>query len=147
MTSLSFLRSGVIVLMLSAMVGCKQEGCTDSDSLNFSSRAKEDDGSCVYEASAVFWHNQTASDSLQSNEVSTVTYYVDDAAVGSTATTVYWTSAPSCGENGSISITKRLGRAKTKNFDYRVEDQNGSILEEGQLTMTANTCEAVQFIP
>lgn len=147
MTSTSFLRTIIIVLSFSAIIGCKQEGCTDSDSLNFSSRADEDDGSCVFEASAVFWHDQAASDSLLSNNVTTLTYYVDDTSVGSNASTTFWTSAPGCGGNGSLSITERLGRAKTKNFDYRIEDQNGNLLEEGQLTMSANSCEAVQFIP
>ncbi|TNE54834.1 MAG: hypothetical protein EP338_05810 [Bacteroidetes bacterium] len=30
------------------MVSCKKEGCTDSNALNYSSKAKKDDGTCTY---------------------------------------------------------------------------------------------------
>ncbi len=46
-TATAFLMALVLVVSL---VSCKKEGCTDSSALNYSSKAKKDNGSCKYAA-------------------------------------------------------------------------------------------------
>ncbi len=38
-----------ILIMASAISSCKKEGCTDDNATNFNSKAKTEDGSCIYE--------------------------------------------------------------------------------------------------
>jgi len=46
----SLLLSG---LVLFAATSCKKEGCTDANASNYSEKAKEDDGSCTYDAGSL----------------------------------------------------------------------------------------------
>ncbi len=39
----------VVFALLISSVSCKKKGCTDSNATNFVEKAKEDDGSCVFE--------------------------------------------------------------------------------------------------
>ena len=36
------------ILALTALGGCKKEGCTDSTATNFDSKAKKNNGTCIY---------------------------------------------------------------------------------------------------
>ncbi len=38
----------VALAVMVIMVGCQKEGCTDSNALNYDSKAKKDNGTCVY---------------------------------------------------------------------------------------------------
>ncbi len=38
----------IVIFFLTLIAGCKTEGCTDKDALNFNITADSDDGSCVY---------------------------------------------------------------------------------------------------
>lgn len=38
-----------LIFTIAVFFSCKHEGCTDSDALNYDSKAKEDDGSCEYD--------------------------------------------------------------------------------------------------
>ena len=130
---------------LTTVTSCKKEGCIDPDGKNFNADAKKDDGTCQYEGSALFWYDQTTSADLQFDEAITLTYYVDGQVVGSSATSVFWTSSPVCGQNGSITVTKDLGGVKNKSYTYSVKDQTGFEYWSGILNFTANGCEAVQL--
>jgi len=133
-----------ITLLL--MSSCKKEGCTDPDSKTYNADAKKDDGSCQYEGNSVLWYNETTSNYLQDDGAITLTYYVDGVVVGSSATSVYWTGSPDCGQNGSITITKDLGDVKSKSYTYSVIDQTGYEYWAGSLNFMANTCEATELI-
>ena len=87
----------------------KEQGCTDPDSKNYSATAEEDDGSCAYEGEVVFWYNKITSENLYDDGSDALTFYVDGKVVGSSNANVYWGSAPSCGDNASITVTKDLG--------------------------------------
>ncbi len=123
-------------------VSCsKEEGCTDSSATNFSESAEEDNGSCTYKGSVVFWYNQATSNYLTSDPPSqSLVFYVDGAVVGSTAASVYWNSAPTCGTNGSITVEKNLGTSKSKSYAYKVVDNNGLELWSDNVVLEANTC-------
>lgn len=133
-----------------SIVGCKKDkikGCTMTDAKNFNSSAEEDDGSCTYEGQQVLWYGAATSDSLINVDgSSSLTYKVDGIIVGSSATSVYFPSAPSCGQTGSITITKDLGKSKTKICTYEVTDNFGWIDWSGTIIFSANTCTKTELV-
>lgn len=143
MKKVSFLLFGAMLLVLA---GCKKEGCTNPDAVNYSEDAGKDDGTCTFEGSAVFWYGQNTSTQLSNDGAITLTYYVNDNVVGSSATSVFWTASPTCRQNGSVTVTVDLGNATNKSYTYRVQDQDGWVYWEGVQNFTANTCEAVELV-
>lgn len=133
--------------LLSVLIfsSCKQEGCTDKNAVNYSADADKDDGTCKFEGKIVFWYNQTAATYLINNGSTSLTFYCDGAIVGSTSTSVYWTGAPDCGSNASITVTKDLGFSKTKSYSYSVIDDLGNVIWGGEVSLDANTCLAFQL--
>ena len=127
------------------VVSCKKEGCLDADATNFSAEAKKDDGSCTFEGSNVFWYNEAIADFLIADDAVSLTYYVDDILIGSSAAGVFWTSAPDCGQDASITITKNLGNVKTQSYTYKVIDQTGFVYWNGTLNFNANTCFKIEL--
>ena len=92
-------RTVLTLTLISAIVlltDCRKEGCADPDSINYDSSAKFDDGSCQFEGEVLFWYGQTTSQDLVNNGAITLTFYVDNEIVGSTAANVFWTEAPKC---------------------------------------------------
>jgi hypothetical protein len=139
-----------IALLIGAMSICvtscsKEQGCTDPDSKNYNINAEEDDGSCLYEGSIVFWFNQSTANDLMEDDAISLKYYVDGNLIGSSATSVYWTGAPNCDQSGAVSVTKDLGDTKTKSFTYSVKDQTGFEYWSGNIIFTANTCTAYEL--
>jgi len=135
----------LIILGTTTMTSCKKEGCTDPDSTTYNPDATKDDWTCQYEGETVFWYGQTASDGLIADGATNLTFYVDGQVVGSTATSVYWTAAPNCGDNASITVTKDLGGVKTQSYSYSVKDQTGFEYWSGTLNFNANTCFATEL--
>jgi len=145
MRSIKFFTLGLLIVGSTFLTSCKKEGCTDLNSKNYNADAKKDDGTCQYEGRALLWYNQSASTGLQNDGAITLTYYVDGQIVGSSATSVYWTASPECGQNASITVTKDLGGVKNKSYTYSVKDQTGFEYWTGVLNFTASSCEAVQL--
>lgn len=136
---------GILIFGVTAMTSCKKEGCTDPDSTTYNSDAKKDDGTCQYEGETVFWYGETASNGLVADGASNLTFYIDGEIAGSTATSVFWTGAPDCGNNASITITKDLSGVKTQSYSYSVRDQTGFEYWSGTLNFNANTCFAAEL--
>jgi len=136
-----------LLLIVSVLIlhSCKQEGCTDKNASNYSSDADKDDGTCTYKGEVVFWYGESVSSYLTILQSNSLTFYVDGVIVGSTASSVYWTSAPSCNSNASITVEKDLGLVKSKESTYRVINEDGLTLWEGQVTFVANTCTTFQL--
>jgi hypothetical protein len=135
-----------ITLFIVFFTSCKkQEGCTDKNATNYSVDAEEDDGTCTYEGSVVFWYGQSASTGLQNDLSTSLTFYVDGNIVGSTATNQYWTGAPGCGDNASITVVKPLGLVKSKSYPYQVIDDWGDVIWSGNVSFDANTCYKLEL--
>jgi hypothetical protein len=134
------------VVAMMAATGCKTDGCTDPNAVNFDSEADNNDGSCQFEGEVVFWYNEAAADGLIDFGSNSLTFYVDGAVVGSTAANVFWTAGPACGANGSITVTRDLGNTTNIALPYRVEDDFGDVIWDGIVNFSANTCEAVELV-
>lgn len=94
--------------------GCKKEkvkGCMDSSSKNYNPKAEEDDGSCSYSGSCVFW---ILAGDISSGESANV--YLDGVLQGNVSVTFY--NAPSCDETGALTVHKDMGRNKYGNYSF-----------------------------
>ncbi len=136
----------ILGMSLFSLQSCRpEEGCTNKDATNYSPDAEKDDGSCKYTGEIVFWYNASSSANLINYPSSSLTFYVDGAVVGSTATNVYWTAAPDCGQNATITVSKDLGTSTSKSYSYVVKDNDDYIIWQGTVNFEANTCTAYQL--
>lgn len=135
-----FLLLGLVLLTATS---CKKEGCTDQDATNFESEAKKDDGSCSYSGTLTPWHNEQDALFLVGDGAETLYYYIDDQLVGTAAASAYFPSAPVCGQNGAVTITRDLGSSKSSSHILTVEDQTGFNYGTYSVTFIANTCVTV----
>jgi hypothetical protein len=133
----------LLVISIS-LAGCKTEGCTDLDAVNWNPDADTWDGSCVYEGQAVLWYGEEVATEKQQFATS-YSFYSDGQLVGSQAVTMFWTGAPDCGQASSITITKDLGNNTTMNATYEVIDDQGYTVWEGIVNFQANTCIAIEL--
>ena len=130
----------ICLLVIYLAPSCKKEGCTDSAAKNYDAKAKKDNNTCNYEGSVVFWYGEDVSQALILNGVTSLKYFLDDQLIGSTSSDVYFTGAPDCGQNGSITSSKDLGTVKNKSYTYRVEDQLGIEHWEGTVNIEGGGC-------
>ncbi len=147
MKKTSFILMALVISAFAIMSSscAKEKGCMDPDSINYNPDAEEDDGSCEYQGRIIFWYDETAAEYLIENDVISLKYYVDGELVGSSAASVYYSDAPECGQDGTVTVTKNLGKDKTKSFTYSVKDQDGIELWSGNVTFKSNTCTAIQL--
>jgi hypothetical protein len=138
-----------LIIGLASTGSCKKDnkikGCMDKDSQNYDPTAQEDNGSCLYEGQVVFWYSQTASAGLIADGATALTFYLNSQVIGSSAASVYWTTAPDCGQNGSITVTEDLGKVKTHAYSLSVKDQTGHEYWTGTVNVDANTCTLYQL--
>ena len=147
MKKVSFILMALVISAFAIMSSscAKEKGCMDPESINYNHDAEEDDGSCEYQGRIIFWYDEAAAEYLIENDVISLKYYVDGELVGSSAASVYYSDAPECGQDGTVTVTKNLGKDKTKSFTYSVKDQDGVELWSGNVTFKANTCTAIQL--
>lgn len=140
----------IILLPMMAIVllasSCKKEGCTDESAVNYNSKAKKDDGSCTYSGEVVLWWNQNTSSEMQIFGSTVVKLYIDGQFVDSKSASTYWTSAPDCGTNATMTVTKDLGKDKAKSFSFEIQDQDTDVLWTGTLSFDANTCTTQELV-
>jgi len=137
------LLTGLTVLLLSS---CAKKGCADMEATNYDSEIKPKNScNCTYRGEIVFWYDLTTANALVDDGVTDLTYYVDGVLVGSSASSVYWIGEPTCGQNGSVTVTKDLGTTKNKAYSYSVKDQTGQEYYSGVANFTANTCLKIKL--
>lgn len=132
-----------VTLLFSA---CSKEGCTDIDSVNYDPEAKDDDGSCQYAGQIVFWYGQSTAQGLVNDGANSLLFYIDGSLVGSTSTSAFWSSAPDCGDNSSITAEADLGDVKSLAGVYSVRDQTGWEYWTGVVNFTANDCRTIELL-
>ncbi len=136
----------LFILSFTLFNGCtKQKGCTDPKATNFSSDAEEDCHCCKYEGNIVFWYGKSTADYLKSIGSTSLVYYFDGKIVGSSAANIYWTGAPNCGQNSSITVNKDLGESKSKAYTFKIIDQDNDVIWEGVRNIEANKCLQLQL--
>ena len=131
---------GFFIISIALLQSCAKEGCTDVDAVNYDSYVDKNDGSCTYEGSVVFWYDAETSDSLYYDGSTILIYTVDGEVVGTQNVNIYWTGAPDCNQDGSITVTKDLGSDKSKSFTYSVKDEFDYEIWGGNMQFDANTC-------
>lgn len=135
----------VVIVAAIALSGCKVEGCTDPEASNYDVDANDNDGSCNYEGDLVFWYNETASAGLINDGSTSLTYYINNQVVGSSASNTFWNSAPNCGQNSSVTATIDLGSSQSVAVSYSVVDQDSFEIWAGDISVDANSCLALEL--
>ena len=128
-----------LVISALTLTNCGKKGCTDSNGENYCSDCKKDDGSCTYKGQVVLWTK-----SLSTGESFDV--YLNGSLQGNIG--VNFTSAPSCGTTGALTISKELGKNKTQNFSFKVYSDSAGIHTDsatGNILFKANACTAYEL--
>ncbi len=147
MKRISLVISVLLIGLMAFTTGCKTEGCTDSDSITYDVDADEDDGTCQYEGTVVFWYGKTASEGLIAADALSLKFYVNDELIGSYAGDVYFGEDPACDAASIVKVTKDLGGDKTKSFKYKVIDNDDVTWWEGNVEFNAtNSCTALELL-
>lgn len=144
LNSLLFLALTAVLLSLTSCK--KEEGCTDPNATSYNPEAEVDNGTCTYEGEVVFWYGENTSIGLDNFGSSSLTFLVDGDIVGSTSSSVFWTSAPNCGDNGSITVTQNLGNVKSRSLTYSIEDQDGYEIWSDIANFEANSCQSIELV-
>lgn len=119
-----------VVLLGMTATSCKKEkikGCKVSTAENYKSDAEEDDGSCSYKGSYVFWCNTL-------NAAETIDVSCDGVV---SELSMNYTGAPSCGTNngGAISMERTWTGSATKSYSVTLDYYDSS----GNYVTTINT--------
>ncbi|MDE0872071.1 MAG: hypothetical protein OSA37_09155 [Flavobacteriales bacterium] len=133
------------ILTAFAWTGCTTPGCTDPNAENYESSADSNDGSCEFMGEVVFWYGEAVSAEMVYIYTNSLSFYVDGQIVGSTSANQFWTGAPNCGDNASITVSKNLGGASSLAFDYEVIDDYGDTWWYGTTNFVANTCTTLEL--
>jgi hypothetical protein len=127
-----------LLISITSLISCKKEkikGCTTSYATNYNSTAEDDDGSCQYEGSMVFWQ--------KTPQLGSIDIYLDGVFTGNS--NVAFSSAPACGNGAALTVKKNIGYNKSKSYKLTASVDGGSIFDAGTVTFEANTCTSLQL--
>jgi len=128
------------LFVILSLFACKKEGCTDENATNPTAGADKDDGSCTYQSTVVFWHNNTTKSIINSHGTSSLTYYLDGTQLGSSDPNVVFDSAPDCSESTAFVRSVAYDEGSTKNLNFEVKSQTGQLEFSGTISFVHGEC-------
>lgn len=132
-------------ILFTTLSSCKKAGCTDLKADNYSSKAKTNDGSCVYSEKLIVWQDIDAAQSWN-GLASVLKIYVDGTYLGSFAASEYFNATPDCNSNGQLNKIIDFGTASSKVVNIRVVDENDFEWYNDNITMNAGMCFTYQIL-
>ena len=144
----NFFLFAIASLFTLSITSCKKPipGCTDSNAENFDGLAEEDNGSCSYRGSAVFYHTQQTSQNLLAAEVTNVKLYVDGNFWDAMSPNIYFDFIPTCNHEDAMKVANYgTGSDVFQTLNYRITDQDENILDEGTFILSGNECNAIEY--
>jgi len=77
----SFIFLMLLFISIMAITSCGKKGCTNKYATNYCWKCKDDDGTCNYKSTMIFWFNKTTSDNLIADGFGYNGYYDIDVIV------------------------------------------------------------------
>lgn len=152
MTRTNLLIAPVLLAILLAFSACnKKEGCTDPNSVTYTSGAQVDNGTCHYEGQVNYWWNKSFLDSCQAHSITDIIVMSDGNELNRfSMTTQFWTSAPGCGAANSLTFRAGISGKPAETFSQFQRYFNASGLVATSptynISISANSCTTCQFI-
>lgn len=144
--SKTFSLSYLLILLLTcfSFSNCStKQGCTDPDSIQFDASADEDDGSCKYEGSVVFWFDANTSIFLNNNYIHYIDVFVNDSLIGGLVANSSYLNPPECNQGG-VTYYEYLGVEKQDfiSFEIRYTDLGGTdrVYTSGNVMVEGGKC-------
>jgi hypothetical protein len=103
--------------------------------------------SCNKETSGkvTFWYGADISALAEIGQVSAFTYYLNGEIIGSSASNIYSTAQPTCGQGGAVSADVDLDKEDSANLSYKVVDEDGDVWIEGTVKVENDGCSIIQI--
>jgi hypothetical protein len=133
-----------LVAVLILLGGCeKEQGCTDVSASNHSSEAEEEDGSCKYEASVIFWFNEAASQRLVSEEAESVIVTLSPFGNSiSIPVTHFYTETPVCGKDNLGTIITALPNGNIASASVLIVTNTLDTILQDDIILNPSVCGA-----
>lgn len=148
--SMKFKSSIVVIAVASlTLMSCKKPvpGCMDENAENYNYLAEEDDGTCSYRGSAVFYHDMETSQNLLDDGVTNVKLYVDDVFFDAMLPNIGFNFVPGCSHPDAMNMENYgIGSLPSKSFGYKIKDQDNFLLSAGTFTISGNQCNAIEYV-
>ncbi len=126
---------------------CVKMGCTDADANNYDWEAKEDDNTCTYDASVIFWHDLETANNLADAGVITLKFFVDSVEVGTKDVWIECSGGfANCEDACGVTVTTEIGDPKTKPFSYSITNQTGVEFFSGTSEFVGADCVPMQLV-
>jgi hypothetical protein len=142
------LKASLFVLATAAMIqftGCAKQGCTDERAINYDSGAKENDGSCEWDADVVFWFDPGFAGYMQTFNISLIRVFFGGDLIGTMTAEDAVNEQPTCSSGGGLTTTRRVNGTRNPNIGLRIEDQNGFIVDARPIGIRGGECTAYRI--